>query len=262
VKVSFGARAEALAAAVDGCNYPAANLLGKWHYGQAVACERLRSGSTCYGTIWYIACASSRLGAAPRAFRVFDANLVLFRDSAGVVAALRDRCCHRGVKLSLGQVVDDNLACGYHGWRDDGKGQCVHIPSLTAGQAIPGRARVDSFRCHEQQGYVWVWMGDPAKMRGPPPQIASFSEKRWWQGSVPMQCPALMGIENNLDWYHPYFAHPWRTRDFRDRAEQVSDENTRARLLSAAAIYERESDLIESKKGPRQVLTARVVIAA
>jgi hypothetical protein len=53
-----------------------------------------------------------------------------------------------------------------------------------------------------------------------------------------------------------------RTRDFRDRAEQVSDENTRARLLSAAAIYEREADLIESKKGPRQVLTARVVIAA
>jgi hypothetical protein len=53
-----------------------------------------------------------------------------------------------------------------------------------------------------------------------------------------------------------------RTREFRDRAEQASDENTRARLLSAAVIYEREADLIESKRGPRQVLTARVVIAA
>jgi hypothetical protein len=50
-----------------------------------------------------------------------------------------------------------------------------------------------------------------------------------------------------------------RTRDFRDRAEQVMDENTRARLLSAAAIYEREADLIESKNGPRQLLTARVI---
>jgi phenylpropionate dioxygenase-like ring-hydroxylating dioxygenase large terminal subunit len=189
-------------------NYPAPNPLGKWHYGQAVErVDMLRD-------YWYIACASSRLGAAPRAVRVFDANLVLFRDSAGVVAALRDRCCHRGVKLSLGRVVDDNLACRYHGWRYDGGGQCVHIPSLIAGEATPGRARVDSFRCHEQQGYVWVWMGDPAKMRDPPPQIASFSEKRWWQGSVAMQCPALMGIENNLDWCHPYFAHPWRHGGF------------------------------------------------
>jgi hypothetical protein len=53
-----------------------------------------------------------------------------------------------------------------------------------------------------------------------------------------------------------------RTRDFRGRAEEAADENTRARLLSAAAIYEREADVIESKEGPRQPLTARVVSAA
>ena len=53
-----------------------------------------------------------------------------------------------------------------------------------------------------------------------------------------------------------------RTRDFRDRAEQTVDENTRARLLSAAVIYEREADSIESRKGPRQVLTARIIRAA
>jgi hypothetical protein len=33
----------------------------------------------------------------------------------------------------------------------------------------------------------------------------------------------------------------------------------RARLLSAAVIYEREADLIEAKDGPRRVLTARIV---
>jgi hypothetical protein len=38
-----------------------------------------------------------------------------------------------------------------------------------------------------------------------------------------------------------------RTREFRDRAEQAADENTRARLLSAANIYERQADLIEAK---------------
>jgi phenylpropionate dioxygenase-like ring-hydroxylating dioxygenase large terminal subunit len=29
-----------------------------------------------------------------------------------------------------------------------------------------------------------------------------------------MQCAALLGIENNLDWCHPYFAHPWRHGQF------------------------------------------------
>jgi hypothetical protein len=38
-----------------------------------------------------------------------------------------------------------------------------------------------------------------------------------------------------------------RTREFRDRAEQVVDENARVRLLNAAAIYERQADLIETK---------------
>ena len=40
-----------------------------------------------------------------------------------------------------------------------------------------------------------------------------------------------------------------RTREFRDRAEQVNDENTRARLLRAAIIYEDEAEMIESKAG-------------
>jgi hypothetical protein len=53
-----------------------------------------------------------------------------------------------------------------------------------------------------------------------------------------------------------------RTRDFRDRAEQVTDENTRARLLRAAVIYEREADLIEAKAGPVDALAARLVLPA
>jgi phenylpropionate dioxygenase-like ring-hydroxylating dioxygenase large terminal subunit len=57
---------------------------------------------------------------------------VLFRDDAGKPHALLNRCCHRGVQLSLGKVVDGAIACRYHGWRYDGSGRCIHIPSLTA----------------------------------------------------------------------------------------------------------------------------------
>jgi phenylpropionate dioxygenase-like ring-hydroxylating dioxygenase large terminal subunit len=183
---------------------------------------------------WYIACASSRLRAAPRAVRVLDADLVLFRDGDGAPMAVRDRCCHRGARLSLGRVVDGSLACRYHGWRYDGSGRCIHIPSLTTGEAIPDGACVEGYRCHEQQGYIWVWMGKSAEARDLPPPIGGFEDRRWWQGSVAMQCPALLGIENNLDWCHPYFAHPWRHgqffatrfRGFREQSFEVRTTET------------------------------------
>jgi hypothetical protein len=45
-----------------------------------------------------------------------------------------------------------------------------------------------------------------------------------------------------------------RVRDFRDRAEAVEDENTRARLLSAAMVYEDQAVSIETAEGPHEAL--------
>lgn len=80
---------------------------------------------------WYVAAPSLRLRAEPLACRVLDHDIVLFRDASGAVRALLDRCCHRGVRLSLGTVNDGVISCHYHGWRYDGSGRCVCIPSLT-----------------------------------------------------------------------------------------------------------------------------------
>lgn len=49
-----------------------------------------------------------------------------------------------------------------------------------------------------------------------------------------------------------------RVQDFRDRAEQVGDENTRARLLKAAFVYENEAEQIEAIDGPRNLLVAQI----
>lgn len=156
---------------------------------------------------WYAGCASRRLRGRPLSSRVLDQDLVLFRDGDGRARALLDRCCHRGVKLSRGSVVDGSVACGYHGWRFDGSGRCVEIPSLTRDQRIPAKTQVPSFPCEERDGYVWVFVGDTAP--GPPPEIPEFAGRRWLQGSAPQGFCWIKGIENNLDVCHPAFAHPW-----------------------------------------------------
>ena len=158
---------------------------------------------------WYIAAPSSRLAHEPLACRVLEHDVVLFRDRAGVAHALLDRCCHRGVRLSLGIVSGDRLACRYHGWQYDGSGRCVHIPSLTRGAAPGRRAAVRVFPCLEQDAYVWVWTAPGEAPPDPPPRIEPLEQYLWHQGTVPMHCAATLAIENNLDWCHPVFAHPW-----------------------------------------------------
>ena len=43
-------------------------------------------------------------------------KLVFWRDGKGNVACLRDKCPHRGVELSTGQVVNGHIQCPFHGF--------------------------------------------------------------------------------------------------------------------------------------------------
>jgi|KBSMisStaDraftv2_1062788.scaffolds.fasta_scaffold93473_2 phenylpropionate dioxygenase-like ring-hydroxylating dioxygenase large terminal subunit len=156
---------------------------------------------------WYTACASSQLSETPMARLMLEENIVLFRDATGTARALIDRCCHRGVKLSLGKVKGGVLACGYHGWQFDGTGKCVHIPSLCDGAKVPTRFEVRSFPCVEQDHYVWIWMGSGAPVPQRPPALRAAQEYHWRQGAVAVKCSAAMFIENQLDGAHPPFAH-------------------------------------------------------
>lgn len=186
---------------------------------------------------WYIACASSRLGSKALAARVLDYDLVLFRGKSLKPFALIDRCCHRGVQLSLGTVNDGRLSCRYHGWRYDGSGRCVHIPSLIAGRDIPSGYEVSSFPCLEQDGYVWVWMGEPGFETQPLRGIAEFQRHRWRQGSMAIRCDAMKMIENNLDWCHPYFTHPWtHGQFFSTRFRGFREQNYEMRLTENGLI--------------------------
>jgi phenylpropionate dioxygenase-like ring-hydroxylating dioxygenase large terminal subunit len=186
---------------------------------------------------WYPACPASRLKDRPLAIRVFDRDIVLFRDVTRAPRALLDRCCHRGVQLSLGKVENGAIACRYHGWRYDGDGKCIHIPSLSTGTQIPPGAEIWSFPCIEQDGYVWVWPCERGDEVLPPPRIEEFSRFRWRQGTLLLGCAAGKAIENNLDWVHPYFTHPWsHGQFFATRFRGFRDQQFEIRLTSRGAV--------------------------
>lgn len=175
----------------------------------ARALEKASARTVLPRNFWYVAMPSSRLGGKPVACSLLEQDLVLFRDRNSQPHALLDRCAHRGVRLSLGSVVDGTLRCRYHGWRFGGDGRCVQIPSLPSDVSIRANVGVPAFRCLEQDGYVWVWIGAEPPQPDTPSTIAHFHRYRWKQGTMLFACSFVSAIENSLDWCHAAFTHPW-----------------------------------------------------
>ncbi|MGH7905147.1 MAG: Rieske 2Fe-2S domain-containing protein, partial [Candidatus Binataceae bacterium] len=95
---------------------------------------------------WYVAAWGHEIDGKPLGRKLLDEPVVLFRGRNGRVAALEDRCCHRGTPLAEGEVVGDHIRCGYHGLVFDAAGRCVEIPGQPN---IPTGARVRSFPVEE-----------------------------------------------------------------------------------------------------------------
>src|SRR5207248_6057958 len=99
--------------------------------------------------------------------------LVLGRDAAGRVFAMKDICPHRGIPLSCGHVEGENLECCYHGWKFNvHSGTCAEIPSLTSDSKIkPEKIHAMHYPCQERDGYAWVFMAESRSSGANPPPV-------------------------------------------------------------------------------------------
>ncbi|MBX6318295.1 Rieske (2Fe-2S) protein [Pigmentiphaga sp.] len=84
-----------------------------------------------------------------------ELSLAVWRSSDGSIHAWHDRCPHRGMRLSMGDVAEKGLVCPYHGWRFGGDAQCNFIPAHPGGTP-PAAARVRPYPAVERNGYIWV----------------------------------------------------------------------------------------------------------
>ncbi len=108
---------------------------------------------------WYVAAWNHELADGFLARTILDRPVILFRDPDGTPHALEDRCCHRGLPLSLGRLLDDKVQCGYHGLEFGFDGVCTKVPGQST---IPPEARVRAYPVVEKWRWVWIWMGEAA----------------------------------------------------------------------------------------------------
>ena len=170
---------------------------------------------------WYPVVPLQHLQAGPQAFELLGEPLVVWLGENGELAAVRDRCCHRTAKLSLGKVDGNYICCPYHGWEFDAEGTCVKVPQLNKGCAIPASYRVEAYRCTERYGYVWVCLEEPL---ADIPEIAEADSPDYrviHEFYEPWQCAGLRVMENELDLAHPTFVH---TTTFGSEEHPTPDE--------------------------------------
>ena len=158
---------------------------------------------------WYVAGWDDHVGGdAPLARTMLNEPIVLFRTADGAVAALEDRCCHRGAPLSIGRIQGNEIECGYHGLRFDRSGACVRVPSQ---DLVPPGARVRSYPVVERHRWIWVWMGEAALADASLIPDYSWHDDPAWEPirdyfHVACHYQALIDIQ--LDNTHSKYVHP------------------------------------------------------
>jgi nitrite reductase/ring-hydroxylating ferredoxin subunit len=100
---------------------------------------------------WWPVASGDEVSNEPRAYRLGDRELCLYRDATDTVRAVDDRCPHRRMPLSMGWVTSEGwLQCPYHGWCFDGStGRCAAIPNLHADEKVSPSIRVSVFATAE-----------------------------------------------------------------------------------------------------------------
>ena len=158
---------------------------------------------------WHPVAYGREVGRDPLKVTLLGQNLVLWR-SAERINALSDLCIHRGTALSLGQTVDDEIVCPYHGWRFGPDGACTRIPQLADPARIPRKARVPAYGCQERYGLVWVRL-DEGEVSRDLPEVPELEDPSWRvveTGPFAWEANASRQLENFTDFGHFPFVHP------------------------------------------------------
>jgi nitrite reductase/ring-hydroxylating ferredoxin subunit len=87
---------------------------------------------------------------------------VLYRDKAGRIGLMQERCTHHAFPMVYGFVTKEGIACGRHGWEFDVEGNCFVIGYQSKIYPMQwANAKAYPVRIHA--GLCWTYLGpDPA----------------------------------------------------------------------------------------------------
>jgi 5,5'-dehydrodivanillate O-demethylase len=96
-------------------------------------------------------------------------KFTIYRGQTGEPHVTEFRCPHRRTQLSIGWVEGESLRCRYHGWRFDGKGQCVEQPNED--RPFSEKISLRAYPTREYAGLIFAYLGE-----GVPPAFPKYAD--------------------------------------------------------------------------------------
>jgi phthalate 4,5-dioxygenase len=160
---------------------------------------------------WLPACMSEEVAepdGAPVRIELLGEALVAFRDTDSRLGVVDEHCPHRRASLALGRNEESGLRCLYHGWKIDVEGNVVEMPSEPRESCLAQKVKHKSYPCNEAGGFVWVYMGDPARMPAfAPPAWAPSPGTRISIVKIHVGCNWAQVLEGAIDSAHSSTLH-------------------------------------------------------
>lgn len=160
---------------------------------------------------WYVAMYGSDLPEGELKHRtILNEPILFYRKEDGGVAAIRDRCPHRFVPLSMGKLCEgDTVQCIYHGLEFGPDGRCVKNPhgkgTLFDGLNLP------SFPVVEKHSMLWIWMGDKPADTDAIPDYSCLDDRPASHitepGYIKVKAHYQLVVDNLLDLSHINYTH-------------------------------------------------------
>lgn len=145
--------------------------------------------------------------------KFWHTSIALYRGLDGQLVALENRCAHRQLKLSLGQVEGNQLVCCYHGWSYNEEGRVIDIPHDLFDKPKPA-CKIRSYPLKVRYGLIWIFPGEPSlAAERQIPDIPELSGQNSW-ACVPLdftwRSHHSMIIDNVSDFTHAYLHRRYR----------------------------------------------------
>jgi nitrite reductase/ring-hydroxylating ferredoxin subunit len=163
-------------------------------------------GAGGFAQCWYPIALSSEIAPGKVVGRDFlDGRVVCFRGDNGVATVLSAYCRHLGTDLAQGEVIGNELRCGFHYWCYGQQGDCTRIP---VSDRIPEDSSLFAYPTAESCGLIWAFNGErptydvPRFPIGEPSELALRVDDI---GVLPF--PTFMGTMNSMDMQHLEVVH-------------------------------------------------------
>src|SRR5579871_841185 len=164
---------------------------------------------------WHPVAASSQLPAGKtKPVRLLGEDLVLYRDRAGTLGLVGERCPHRRAGMVFGIPEATGLRCAYHGWLFNEAGRCLEQPfeaTANPDSTFKDRITITAYPVQELGGLIFAYLGpQPAPLVPRWDLYVMDAPKEIGWAVIP--CNWLQISENSLDpvhveWLHQYFSN-------------------------------------------------------